>query len=249
MQDVAPVEQAETAPVTAPQRTELRRGRKKKKAKRPRSALRNEIFNLPNILTMGRVAIIPAVMWMMEASSTATAGPWTARWAVFWATTMFSVASITDFLDGWLARNLNLQSAFGKFLDPLADKLLVLACLVELVALGRTPAWLAILLLSREVAITGLRAIAADEGFEVPSDRWGKWKTALQMVGLIGLLLHFPMHADFWLLSGTVDFHRVGLALLTLSMLFSVGSAAGYLANFGRQTFARHRDGAPAQAT
>lgn len=244
MQDVASEQPAETAL----QRPEPRRARKKKKARRPRSALRNEIFNLPNILTMGRVAIIPAVMWMMEVSSTTTAGPWTARWAVFWATTLFSVASITDFLDGWLARNLNLQSAFGKFLDPLADKLLVLACLVELVALDRTPAWLAILLLSREVAITGLRAIAAEEGFELPSDRWGKWKTALQMVGLIGLMLHFPMHADFWLLSGTVDFHRVGLALLTLSMLFSVGSAAGYMVNFARQTFARHRVGAPPAA-
>lgn len=223
-----------------------RRTRKKKKPKRPRSALRNEIFNLPNILTMGRVAIIPAVMWMMEASDPAVVGPWSARWAVFWATSLFAIASITDFLDGWLARNLDLQSAFGKFLDPLADKLLVLACLVELVALGRTPAWLAILLLSREVAITGLRAIAADEGFDLPSDRWGKWKTALQMVGLIGLLLHFPMAADFGVIAGTVDFHRVGLALLTLSMVFSVGSAAGYLGNFGRQTFARHKSAAPA---
>lgn len=248
MQDVAQEPQSPSPSLDGAPRTDPRRGRKKKKVKRTRSALRNEIFNLPNILTMGRVAIIPAVMWMMEASSTAVAGPWTARWAVFWATTLFSVASITDFLDGWLARNLNLQSAFGKFLDPLADKLLVLACLVELVALDRTPAWLAILLLSREVAITGLRAIAADEGFELPSDRWGKWKTALQMVGLIGLMLHFPMHADFWILSGTVDFHRVGLALLTLSMLFSVGSAAGYMANFARQTFARHSATSPAAA-
>lgn len=217
--------------------------RKKRKAK-PRSALRNELFNLPNSLTMGRVFAIPAVMWFMERSDAAAMGEAAARWACFWATSLFAIASITDFLDGWLARNLNLQSAFGRFLDPLADKLLVLACLVELVHLGRVPTWVAILLLSREVAITGLRAIAADEGFEVPSDRWGKWKTAMQMVGLIGLLIHHPTQSDFVLFAGVVDYHRVGLVLLMVSMLFSVTSALGYLGNFLRQTFARH--GGPA---
>jgi CDP-diacylglycerol--glycerol-3-phosphate 3-phosphatidyltransferase len=218
------------------------RGRKRKKKPRPRSALRNELFNLPNTLTMGRVAVIPLVMWFMDQSDAAEEGEWQARWACFWATTLFSLASITDFLDGWLARMLNLQSAFGRFLDPLADKLLVLACLVELVHLDRVPTWLAILLLSREVAITGMRAIAADEGFELPSDRWGKWKTAMQMVGLIGLLVHFPTQTDFVFFAGQVQYHHVGLMLLLVSMLFSVGSAMGYLGNFLRQTFARHTE-------
>lgn len=223
--------------------------KKRKKPRRPKSALREEIFNLPNILTMGRVAAIPLVMWLMEQSDPAIAGLWQAKRAMFWATALFALASITDFLDGWLARNLNLQSAFGKFLDPLADKLLVLACLVELVMLGRTPAWMAILLLSREVAITGLRAIAADEGFDVPSDRWGKWKTALQMVGLVGLLIHFETECDFVIVRGTVDFHRVGALMLTLSMVFSVGSAAGYLGNFFGQTFRRRKAGLPTAAS
>lgn len=215
--------------------------RRKKGPRRPPGALREEIFNIPNVLTMGRVALIPAVMWMMELSDPALAGEWAARRAVFVATSLFALASITDFLDGWLARNLNMQSAFGRFLDPLADKLLVLACLIELVHLGRTPAWLVALLLSREVAITGLRAIAADEGFEVPSDRWGKWKTALQMVGLVGLLLHFPIDVDFILLGGSVNFHRVGLVLLIVSMMFSLGSAGSYLGNFFGQAFRRRQ--------
>jgi CDP-diacylglycerol--glycerol-3-phosphate 3-phosphatidyltransferase len=221
---------------------DAKRQRKRKKPRRPDSPLRGEILNLPNVLTMGRVAVIPAVMWALEQSDPAQAGEWHARWAVFVATTLFALASITDFLDGWLARNLNLQSAFGRFLDPLADKLLVLACLVELVHLDRTPAWLAILLLSREVAITGLRAIAAEEGFEVASDRWGKWKTALQMVGLIGLMVHFEVDVDFGLLRGPVHFHRVGLTLLTLSMVFSVGSAIGYLSGFVRQSLRSYAD-------
>ncbi len=216
--------------------------KKRRKPGRPKSALREEIFNLPNILTMGRVAAIPLVMWQMELSDSCAAGSqWAALQAAFWATSLFALASITDFLDGWLARNLNLQSAFGKFLDPLADKLLVLACLVELVHLGRTPAWMAILLLSREVAITGLRAIAADEGFDVPSDRWGKWKTALQMVGLVGLLIHFEIHTDFIVLSGMVNYHKVGALMLTVSMVFSVGSASGYLGNFFGQAFRRRK--------
>jgi CDP-diacylglycerol--glycerol-3-phosphate 3-phosphatidyltransferase len=215
------------------------RNRKKKKPRKAPGPLQGEIFNIPNILTMGRVAIIPAVMWQMELSDVALGGEWAARRAVFIATSLFALASITDFLDGWLARNLNMQSAFGRFLDPLADKLLVLACLIELVHLERVPVWLVVLLLSREIAITGLRAIAAEEGFELPSDRWGKWKTALQMVGLIGLLLHFATDVDFLLLRGSVEFHRVGLALLAASMIFSVGSAGGYMGNFVRQAFVR----------
>jgi len=222
--------------------------RKKKKSKQARSALRQEVFNLPNSLTMGRVFVIPLVMWFMARSNDLEVGGWSAREAAFWATALFALASITDFLDGWLARILNLQSMVGRFLDPLADKLLVLACLVELVSLDRAPTWLVVLLLSREVAITGMRAIAAEEGFELPSDRWGKWKTAMQMLGLIGLLLHFPLHTDFLLFSGVVDYHRVGMVLLLISMVFSVVSAVGYMASFLRTTFQAHQTVAPGQA-
>ena len=216
--------------------------RRRKKRRAPSSPLRGEIVNLPNTLTMGRVAVIPFVIWLVAQSDELAHGEWEARRAAFYATVLFAGASITDFLDGWLARNLNLHSAFGRFLDPLADKLLVLACLVQLVALDRVPVWLTVLLLSREVAITGLRAIAAEEGFELPSDRWGKWKTALQMVGLIGLLLHFPIHSDFGLFGGTVDYNRIGLVLLGLSMVFSVVSAVGYFAAFIRTALLRYRD-------
>ena len=215
--------------------------RKKRRVRRPPSALRKEIFNLPNMLTMGRVAVIPWVIWGMSHSNDLTYSAWHARYAAFVATALFAAASITDFLDGWLARNLNMQSAFGRFLDPLADKLLVMACLIELVALDRAPTWLVVLLLSREVGITGLRAISAEEGFALPSDRWGKWKTAVQMAGLVGLLLHFPTQTDFGLFGGIVDYHRVGMALLLLSMVFSMVSAIGYMAQFFRNSFGQQR--------
>jgi len=221
--------------------------RKKRRLRRPRSALRKEILNLPNSLTMGRVAVIPWVIWGMAHSNDLTYTAWHARWAAFVATALFAAASITDFLDGWLARNLDLQSMFGRFLDPLADKLLVMACLIELVALDRAPTWLVVLLLSREVGITGLRAIAAEEGFELPSDRWGKWKTAMQMAGLVGLLLHFPIYTDFGFFSGVVDYHRVGLTLLLLSMVFSMISAVGYMVSFLRTSFGVQRRKSEAQ--
>ena len=210
--------------------------------RRKPSALREEIFNLPNMLTMARITAIPLVMWLMDQSNELTEGPWSARHAAFWATSLFALAGVTDFLDGWLARILNLQSMFGRFLDPLADKLLVMACLIELVNLDRTPAWLVALLLSREIGITGLRAIATEEGISLPSDRYGKWKTAMQMSGLIGLLLHFTVETDFFVFTASINYHRVGLALLLGSMVFSLASASGYMVDFGRAAFGRHRE-------
>ncbi len=209
----------------------------RRRRKRPRSAFREEIFNLPNMLTMGRIVAVPLVMWLMHRSNDLVYGPWDARVAAFVAAGVFFGASVTDFLDGWLARRLGLQSVTGRFLDPLADKLLVMTCLIELVYLDRVPAWLVALLLSRELGITGLRAIATEEGITLASDRFGKWKTAMQLSGLGGLLLHFTYETDFLIHSATINYHRVGLALLTGSMVFSLISAFGYMLNFVRGAF------------
>ncbi len=211
--------------------------RRRRRRKRPRSAFREEILNLPNMLTMGRIVAVPGVMWLMHRSNELVHGAWDARVAAFAAAAVFFGASVTDFLDGWLARRLGLQSVTGRFLDPLADKLLVMACLIELVYLDRVPAWLVALLLSRELGITGLRAIASEEGITVPSDRFGKWKTAMQLTGLGGLLLHFSFDTNFLFVSAQIDYHRVGLALLTGSMVFSLISAFGYMLNFVRGAF------------
>lgn len=218
-----------------------REGKRRRQRNKPRSALREELFNLPNTLTMGRIVAIPGVMWLMHRSNELVEGPWDARTAAFFATLLFFLASVTDFLDGWLARMLGLQSVVGRFLDPLADKLLVMACLVELVYLDRVPAWLVALLLSREIGITGLRAIATEEGITLASDRFGKWKTAMQLSGLGGLLLHFPILTDFGFASALIDYHRVGLALLLGSMVFSLISAFGYMLHFVRGAFGLHK--------
>lgn len=209
----------------------------KRRARKPRSALRQEVFNLPNGLTMGRIVMIPLVMWLMDRSNELVVGEWQAREAAFFAALCFFGASLTDFLDGWLARKLNLQSAMGRFLDPLADKLLVMVCLIELVHLDRAPAWLVALLLSREIGITGMRAIASEEGIQLASDRFGKWKTAMQLCGLGGLLLHFTIETHFLIHTAVINYHRVGMALLVGSMVFSMISAAGYMGTFIRGAF------------
>ncbi len=205
--------------------------------RRRKGAFGAELLNLPNMLTMLRVAVIPIVLYLLAGSDPAEVGPWEARAATFWATLLYFFASITDFLDGWLARKLDLQSAFGRFMDPLADKLLVMVVLIELVALNRVEPWLVALLLSREIAITGLRAIAMEEGIVLGSDRFGKWKTALQMAGLAGLMIHFPIRTDLTWTVADLDYHRIGVMLLLVSMVFSLASAVGYMIGFVRGAF------------
>jgi len=139
------------------------------------------------------------------------------------------LAAITDFLDGYLARKRNLVSVLGKFLDPLADKLIVTATLVWLVTMGRVPAWLVIILIGREITITALRGIAMTEGLVIAAGEGGKSKTALQMVGLVCLILGYPYHVDLIVVDfGVVDLVMVGRALIYCSLVFSIVSAFQY---------------------
>ena len=109
----------------------------------------------------------------------------------FAALTIFIIASITDFLDGYIARKNHLVTNFGKFMDPLADKLLVSAAMICLVSMDRLPAWMVIIIISREFAISGFRLIAAENGIVIAANYWGKFKTVSQMIMIILLILHF----------------------------------------------------------
>jgi CDP-diacylglycerol--glycerol-3-phosphate 3-phosphatidyltransferase len=188
--------------------------------------IRQEFLNLPNMLTLGRIAAIPLVMlliWKGEPEHCVYAG---------W---LYAVATVTDFFDGWLARRQGLVTVMGKFLDPLADKLIVMAMLVLLVSLHRVPAWLVVLILAREMTINGLRAIASTEGLLIPASQDGKIKTALQMLGVLCLLVHYPAPVHlFGVYTIVVDFNVVGLWILLGSAVFSVTSAAAYFRNFFR---------------
>jgi CDP-diacylglycerol---glycerol-3-phosphate 3-phosphatidyltransferase len=150
----------------------------------------------------------------------------------FWAAAVYALAAITDMLDGWLARRQNLVSVLGKFLDPLADKLIVSATLVWLVPMGRISAWAVVLLISREITITALRSIASTEGLVIAAGDGGKVKTALQMIGILGLIIGYPYELHLIFDFGLVDLVHVGRLLVYLSLGFSLVSAAQYLGLF-----------------
>src|SRR5512140_211588 len=176
-------------------------------------SLKKELWSAPNVITLVRIAAIPVFLVFTYYES---------RLNSFVAALVYSVTAATDFLDGWVARRKNLVTVIGKFLDPLADKLIAMAALVMLVHLGRVAAWVVIVLMAREFAVTGLRSIAMSEGIVIAAGQEGKHKTALQLVAIVFLLLHYAYPIDFILFTAVVDANRVGTVLLYISVLFAV---------------------------
>ncbi|GMU59793.1 MAG: CDP-diacylglycerol--glycerol-3-phosphate 3-phosphatidyltransferase [Myxococcaceae bacterium] len=202
-----------------------RRKAEKKAARAARgpSVLLKEFWNLPNMLTMGRILVIPLFVWL-----TYEADPWSSVMAA----SLFTLAAITDVVDGFLARRWNQITVTGKLLDPLADKLIVAAALVMMVRLGRIHAWVVIVLLSREFIVTGLRQVAASEGLVIAAGQEGKWKTALQLCGIVCLCIHYT-HSIFFLVGWyPVNFNFVGKVFVYTSTAFSVWSAGKYFQAF-----------------
>ena len=187
------------------------------------AAFKQDLWNLPNAITLVRIAAIPVFLVFTYNES---------RLNSFIAALVYAVTAATDFLDGWLARRMNLVTVIGKFLDPLADKLIAMAALVMLVHLGRVGAWIVILLLAREFAVTGLRTIAMSEGIVIAAGQEGKYKTALQLAGIVFLLLHYRYPIDFLVVTLDVDANRVGTLLLYVSVVFSLWSAVVYTRGF-----------------
>ncbi len=188
-------------------------------------SLLGELTNLPNLLTLGRIFAVPVVCALMMVDTPL---------ASFIAALTFGLAAATDFLDGFLARKLNQISVIGKFLDPLADKLIVLAVLLVLLNMERVPLWLAVILMAREITITGLRAIASSEGLVIAARSLGKYKTAFQLSGLAAMIVHssYIINLGFW--ESEVNLHTVGLVLLYFAFFFSVTSAGDYFLGFFR---------------
>jgi CDP-diacylglycerol---glycerol-3-phosphate 3-phosphatidyltransferase len=196
----------------------------KETRRQKRRSLAEDALNLPNLLTMGRIVMIPLCLFFLDRDTPQDG---------FWASMVFTAAAITDVLDGYLARKLGVVSVLGKLLDPLADKLIVMASLVWMVPMGRIPAWVVVVLLAREISVTGLRSVAASEGVVISAGQEGKTKTALQMIGIIGLLVGYPYHLHYFGLDfGVVDLVHVGQLLVYLSLIFSMASFAQYVALF-----------------
>jgi len=191
-----------------------------------RSSIREDAINLPNLLTMLRIALIPGVLWLLWDG--------TPR-ANFWAAMLYIATALTDLIDGYLARKWGQISVLGKFLDPLADKLLVMATLIFLAYLGRLPflgVVAVIIMLGRELAVTALRTIAMSEGVVMAAMRTGKDKTALQMVAILMLIVGHRYTIYFGFYQTEFDFSEVGLVLLYLSLALALLSAGEYFKLF-----------------
>ena len=173
------------------------------------------MFNLANILTLSRILAVPVIIVLLVFP-----GKTNCLIAMF----AFIAASLTDLADGLIARKYNLVTNLGKFLDPIADKILISSVLIMLVEKGWVPAWVAILIIVREIVVTGLRAIAADKGKVIAADKYGKLKTIVQIVALCPIILHHP----WW----GIDLVPFGMVMLYLALALTLFSGWNYLSNF-----------------
>lgn len=172
---------------------------------------------------MLRIVMIPLVLWFMYQET---------RVGNFWAVIIFALAAVTDVIDGWLARRQGLISLLGQFLDPLADKLIILASLVAMVEINRVPGWVVIIIAARELCVTSLRTIAISEGLVISAGQGGKDKAALQNAAVAMLILHDTYYVDFWFFDVIISLNTVGLVLLYASLFFALTSAGEYVRMF-----------------
>lgn len=176
---------------------------------------RASYLNLPNSLSLVRILTAPLLVVLLlnpgERLSVASA-------------IIFALVCVTDWLDGYIARKKGLTTTLGKFLDPLADKLLIVTVFIMLIPLGRIPAWVVALIIGREIAVTGLRAVASNMGVVIAASRLGKFKTLSQIICLVPLILHYTFYG--------LNFHLIGLLLLVVAFVLTVWSGIDYFMKF-----------------
>jgi len=194
----------------------------------------SRLWTTPNLLSLFRIALVPVLVWILRDPAPGAGGL---------AALLFVLGSLSDYYDGYLARKHGIVTTLGKFLDPLADKLLVVSVLIMLVAMPcaplgdapcvpRVPAWLVVLIVGRELAVTGLRSIASSEGITLGAEELGKYKTIFQIFALTGLLLHYRyVH---------VDFHLGGTYFLWIAVALGLWSAVDYHHRVYRAVRARY---------
>jgi CDP-diacylglycerol--glycerol-3-phosphate 3-phosphatidyltransferase len=175
----------------------------------------NSLLTHPNTLTLFRIASAPIIVVLLMMPN---------RWTALLSVLVFSVAAVTDYFDGYLARRYGLVSNLGKVMDPVADKLMVSSALIMLSALGWMPAWIACIIIGRELAVTGLRNIIAQNKMDVSASSLGKYKTGFQIAAIIPLMLHYPVFG--------VDFQAIGMLLLWGALAFTLWSGMDYFLRF-----------------
>ena len=174
-------------------------------------------MNLPNKLTVLRVIMVPFFVFFMLTDVGGAANKWIAL-------AIFVIASLTDMLDGKIARKYNLVTNFGKFMDPLADKLLVCSAMICLIPSGKLPTAIVIVIIAREFIISGFRLVASDNGIVIAANYWGKFKTTFQMIGVVLLIFNIPALSTL-----TTIIVWIALALTVISLVDYIVKNAGVL--------------------
>lgn len=193
---------------------------------------RKTFFNIPNILTYSRIALIPVVVGLMMAQSPENSFE-TNRLLSWLSAAAFIVAGVSDLVDGYYARKYAMVSVMGKFIDPMADKLIHMAVMVQMIPMGRLPAWLVIILLFREILITGIRSAAVGEGLVIAASDSAKKKTAWLNVGLGALLVYYPIM--------DLNCYTVGWVALAIGSYYSLWSGAQYVVLFVKQMMGENK--------
>jgi len=179
---------------------------------------RGQFLNLPNIITMLRVVIIPVLFFLLADPGRV--------WSLIIAI-LFILAALTDLLDGYVARKYKIVTNIGKFLDPIADKLIVNTAMILMIPIGRIPAWVVAVIIIRDFIVDGIRTIATSEGIVIEASKLGKRKTLCQIFAVSALMIHYPF---LW-----ADAHIVGTVILYLALILTVHSGLDYVIKFYRQ--------------
>lgn len=174
-----------------------------------------QLWNLPNGVAVIRIMAIPVILLLLFS---------TGRVFQMITALVFLLVALTDMLDGYFARRQKMVTTVGKFLDPLADKLLIVTALIALISARGIPLWMVIVIVGREIAVTGLRGIAMSEGIVISSSMIGKYKTAFEMTSIFCLILNGPFLS--------IDFHVIGMALLWVALILAVVSGIDYFRKF-----------------
>jgi CDP-diacylglycerol--glycerol-3-phosphate 3-phosphatidyltransferase len=183
----------------------------------PLSPERKKIFNLPNTITMVRISFVP-VLFLLLLSPGQTMSLIIAA--------LFIAVSFTDMIDGYVARRYRIVTTLGKFLDPIADKLVINTAMILMIPIGRIPAWVVAIIVIRDFAVDGIRNIASSEGYIIQASWLGKQKTLCQVFAVSALMIHYPFLG--------ADAHVVGTTILFIALILSVYSGLDYLTKFYR---------------
>lgn len=177
--------------------------------------------HLPNFLTLGRFLLVPPIVILLFFEG---------RVPSALAGFIFLIASLTDFFDGFIARRFDVESSFGRFLDPIADKVLVTSSLIMLISLGRVQAWIVMLIITREIAVSALRAITRSWDTTLRPSKVGKLKAVLQFAAIVPLIIHYE-----YKLIIPINFHLIGTVLIYIALAFTLWSGFDYFLKFYRE--------------